>query len=77
MRVKINLDTMTKITSFVAEATKYDGKIFLTDATRDFIVSAKSMLGAVYSMEWDEVWCECDDDIFHIVGKYMDEAVTE
>jgi len=77
MRVKINLDTMTKITQFVSDATKYNGQIYLTDAKRNFIVSAKSMLGAVYSVEWDEVWCECDSDIFQIVGKYMDEAVTQ
>ena len=68
MRVRINLDTMTKINQFVAD-------IFLTDAKRNFIVSAKSMLGAVYSMEWDEVWCEADEDVYRIVGKYMDESV--
>lgn len=77
MRVRINLDTMSKITDFVSDATKFNGKIYLTDAKRDFIVSAKSLLGAVYSIEWDEVWCECDEDVFQIVGKYMDEAVTE
>lgn len=75
MRVRINLDTMTKINQFVADATKYSGNIFLTDAKRNFIVSAKSMLGAVYSMEWDEVWCEADEDVYRIVGKYMDESV--
>ncbi len=71
MRVKINLDTMTKVTNFVREATSYSANIFLTDADRFFIVSAKSMLGAVYTMEWKEVWCECDHDIYQLVNKYM------
>ena len=53
MRVRINLDTMSKITDFVSDATKFNGKIYLTDAKRDFIVSAKSLLGAVYSIEFD------------------------
>ncbi|MBE6621327.1 MAG: hypothetical protein E7630_00065 [Ruminococcaceae bacterium] len=70
MRIKIRLDTMSDINAFVGDMTKSDAKAFLTDKNRNFIVSAKSMLGAVYSMEWDEVWCECDDNIFHIVNKY-------
>lgn len=72
MRVKLNLDTMSKVTNFVNDMTKYQGKAFLTDADRNFIVSAKSMLGAVYTMEWDEVWFEADDDIFQIITKYME-----
>ena len=70
MRIKIRLDTMSDINAFVADMTKCNANAFLTDKNRHFIVSAKSMLGAVYSMEWEEVWCECDDHIFHIVNKY-------
>ena len=70
MRIKIRLDTMSEVTSFVADMTKSGANVFLTDRNRNFIVSAKSMLGAVYSMEWEEVWCESDDNIFHIVNKY-------
>ncbi len=70
MRIKIRLDTMSEINAFVGDMTKCDANAFLTDKDRNYIVSAKSMLGAVYSMEWDEVWCECDDNIFHIVNKY-------
>ena len=70
MIIKINLDTMSQISKFVSEMTRSGGNAFLTDKDRNFIVSAKSMLGAVYSMEWDEVWCECDDNLYHIVSKY-------
>lgn len=70
MRIKIRLDTMSDINAFVGAMTKSSANIFLTDKDRNFIVSAKSMLGAVYSMEWDEVWCESDEDIYHIVSKF-------
>ena len=70
MRIKIRLDTMSEISSFVGDMTRCDANAFLTDKDRNFIVSAKSMLGAVYSMEWDEVWCEADENIDSIVSKY-------
>lgn len=70
MRIKIRLDTMSEVNSFVTDMTKSGANVFLTDRDRNFIVSAKSMLGAVYSMEWEEIWCESDDNIFHIVNKY-------
>ena len=70
MRIKINLDTMTEINAFVAAMTKTNADVFLTDKDSNFIVSAKSMLGAVYSMEWDEVWCESDEDIYHLVSRF-------
>ena len=70
MRIKIRLDTMSDINAFVSDMTKCGANVFLTDKDRNFIVNAKSMLGAVYSMEWDEVWCESDDNIYHIVSKY-------
>ena len=73
MRVKINLDTMTDINDFVKAVTKYGGNVYLTDKDRNFIVSAKSMLGAIYSMEWGEVWCESDDDIYHILSRFIAE----
>lgn len=64
---------MAKVNRFVGEMTKYKGNAFLTDKDRNFVVSAKSMLGAIYTMEWDEVWCEAEEDIFHIVNKYMED----
>ena len=70
MRIKIRLDTMSDVNSFVNDMTKSGAKVYLTDKNRDFIVSAKSLLGAVYSMEWDEIWCESAENIYHLVSKY-------
>lgn len=70
MRIKIRLDTMSEVNAFVSDMTRTGDNVFLTDKDRNYIVSAKSMLGAVYSMEWDEVWCECPDNCYHLVSKY-------
>ena len=70
MRIKIRLETMSDINAFVGAMTKTTANVFLTDKDRNFIVSGKSMLGAVYSMEWDEVWCESDENIYHILSKF-------
>ena len=71
MRVKINLDTMTDINDFVKIMAGYDGNVYLTDKDRAFVVSAKSMLGAIYSMEWGEVWCESDKDIYPLIAPFV------
>ena len=71
MRVKINLDTMTDINDFVKIMAGYDGNVYLTDKDRAFVVSAKSMLGAIYSMEWGEGGCESDKDIYHLIAPFV------
>ena len=70
MRIKIRLDTMSEVNSFVNDMAKSNATVYLTDKDKNYIVSAKSMLGAVYSMEWDEIWCESSEDIYHLVSKY-------
>jgi hypothetical protein len=34
-------------------------------------VSAKSLLGALYSMEFSTIWCECEKDIYTAIEKYI------
>lgn len=62
MRQKIRLDTMGDIQKFVEVMSRVDNMVFLEDNS-GFKVSAKSLLGAVLSMEWNEVYCYCDKDI--------------
>lgn len=73
MRMRIRLDTMADINKFVAIAGKISEPVHLTDGNH-FKVSGKSMLGAVYTMEWSEVYCECEKDIS---GQLMDFIVCE
>lgn len=69
MRVKVELETMNDVTQFVAIATQVAEPVYLVG--QDFRVSAKSLLGALYTMEWDDVWCECEKDIYTKIEKFV------
>ena len=63
MRVKINLDTMKSVQEFVKLATQTSSGVYLTNNDHKYVVSAKSMLGVMHSLEWsDGLWLECDDE---------------
>ena len=69
MKVRVALETMNDVTQFVAITTQVTAPVYLI--SKHFCVSAKSLLGARCSMEWDEVWCECDVDIYHKIEKFV------
>lgn len=69
MKVKLALETMSDISEFVSIANKIKAPISLTGG--DFKVSAKSLLGVIYTMEWQEVWCECSEDIYSKIEKFV------
>lgn len=62
MRTRIRLDTLSDINSFVAVTTCINEDIFLEDNS-GHRVSAKSLLGSIYSMEWDQIFVTCSKDI--------------
>ena len=69
MKVKIELETMNDVSEFVAITTKIKEPVYLVG--NDFRVSAKSLLGALYTMEWDDVWCECEKDNYTKIEKFV------
>ena len=69
MKVKIDLETMSDVTRFVAITTQVGAPVYLT--SDNFRVSAKSLLGALCSMEWDDVWCECEEDIYTKIERFV------
>jgi hypothetical protein len=69
MKVKVALETMSDVSEFVAIASKVKEPVVLVG--EDFKVSAKSLLGALYTMEWQEVWCECEVDIYSKIAKFV------
>lgn len=69
MRVKVELVTMSDVIEFVKIATSIKEPVHLVG--EDFRVSAKSLLGARYSMEWSEIWCECEKDIYTKIEKFV------
>ena len=70
MRVRVRLDTMNDIQSFVAAATAIPENVSLEDNNGNR-VCAKSLLGAIYTMEWDEIYCYCDRDISGHLAKWI------
>ena len=62
MRVKIRLDTLSEVNKFVEVASSFKEKVELVD-DEGHCVAATSILGALYSFEWETVYCECERDI--------------
>lgn len=70
MKAKIRLDTLSNIRDFVNAVSTIGGEVYLTDGN-DFTVSAKSILGAMCTIEWNEVYCTCDRDIYNIIRTFV------
>ena len=70
MKAQIRLDTMNDVQRFVAIATKQQGNVYITD-NNGLKVSAKSLLGALYAVEFDELWCEAENDIYTAISDFI------
>lgn len=70
MRVQIRLDTMSDAQKFVEIASRIPERITVTDGN-DLRVSAKSLLGMLHAMEFEELWCECDKDIYQNIERFV------
>ena len=68
-KTKIELVGMSDINKFISITTKLPGVIKLTDGD-NYSVSAKSLLGALASMEWDELYCESENDIYTHIAEF-------
>lgn len=75
MRVKLNLDTMKKVNDFVGVAATVQSNVYLTNDNHQFVVNAKSMIAALYSLEWaDGIWLECEDEnAYSIFRQFMED----
>ena len=62
MKLQIRLDTMSDIQKFVNAVSDVQEKVMLID-DEDNCVSAKSLLGAIYTTEWSKIYCYCEKDI--------------
>lgn len=62
MRVKIRLDTLNDVNHLVEIASRVSEQITLEDGN-GMCVSAKSLLGSIYAMEFANIYCCCDRDI--------------
>ena len=69
-KYRIRLDTMADINRFVGIATGIPGKLILTD-DENFTVNGKSLLGAMYTFEWDRIYCESENEIYFKIKDFI------
>ena len=72
MKVKVNIDTLSKINTFVAICSRLDCRVNLIDG-QGYCVSAKSLIGAVATMDWSQVFVEADKDIYSYIIDFVAE----
>ena len=70
VRVKIRLDTGADAIKFSNMATTLNGKIMVTDS-KGLCVNAKSILGMLYALEFEELWCESETDIYSHIEPFV------
>ena len=69
-KYRIRLDTMADVNRFVGIATQIPGKLILTD-DENFTVNGKSLLGAMYTFEWDQIYCQSDSEIYFKIKDFI------
>ena len=68
-RHKIELTTLKDVNAFVKSVETLPGRIVLCDGT-GFCVNAKSLLGAMASIEWSDLYCESEEDIYSAIQTF-------
>ena len=68
-RAKVRLDTQTEVADFVHRVSSVSVPVFLTSGA--YCVSGKSLLGAIYTLEWEDLWCECEENIYHLIEDFI------
>lgn len=61
MKVKLRLDTVSDVNKFVNITTALNQPITITDGN-GLRVNAKSVIGVLHALEFDNLVCETEDD---------------
>ena len=69
-RHKIELVTYKDIEKFVSIAKDSAGYVRLIDGT-GFCVNGKSLLGAIATIEWAELYCESEEDLYPQIEPFV------
>lgn len=70
MSVKIRLDTGTQAMKFAEIASKSTGYVYITD-NNGLRVNGKSVLGALHAMEFSEIWCETEQEMYSAIKEFV------
>lgn len=69
-RLHIELTTMSDANEFVSITSRLPGKITVIDG-QNLRVNAKSIMGMLYALEFEDLWCESDHDIYKEIQKFV------
>lgn len=61
---------MSDVQRFVNALNSVEEKVTLTD-NEGHCVSAHSVLGSIYSLEWTETFVECEKDIYTKIAEFV------
>ena len=71
MRNKIALETITDVNEFLKITSSIDGAQITVTDDKGMRVNARSLMGMLYALEFDELWCESDVDIYSKIEKFV------
>lgn len=69
MKAKIQLDTVSDIANFVLAVSDVKSDVYITSGR--ICISGKSFLGLAHAKEFDDLWCECEEDIYHKIAPFV------
>ena len=70
MKVKFRLDTGADAIKFSNIASRLAADVYVFD-NNGLRVNAKSVLGMLYTLEFDELWCESNKDIYSHIEEFV------
>lgn len=68
-KYKINLIGYKDVLDFSNIVSKIKGEVDIVSGK--YRCTAKSLLFALGSLEWNETYCESEEDIYHLIEKYI------
>lgn len=71
MKNKINLITMTDLIEFQKICEDTEGKIEVYCGKKGYRTNAKSILGCMAALEYEDMWVESEVDIYSKIQKWV------
>lgn len=73
---KIELNTLNDIRKFIEKANTVDEKLTLTNGD-NFSVSAQSLMGAIYALEWNELYLVSHKDVYLLFQDFIKNSTVK
>lgn len=70
-KYKIVLDTVTAVNKFVGIANSILNTTITVTDNNGLRVNAKSLMGMLYALEFEELWCESDEEIYEKIKEFV------